>query len=77
MNRPFRNIAILAIALAASTVVALWTWNTLAEPFGGPEIAWRHAAAMIAAACLLRLVIGGRRHRGQSDRVCERGHHHG
>jgi hypothetical protein len=51
--RSWRPIAHSALALALATILGLWAWNTLAQPFGGPELEFRHA---LAAAILLSLI---------------------
>jgi hypothetical protein len=51
--RNWRAIAHAALALILATILGLWAWNTLAPPFGAPELEFRHA---LAAAILLSLI---------------------
>jgi len=45
------------------TVTGLWSWNTLAELFGGPQAQYKHALAATVLLIILRLVTL-RTHRG-------------
>jgi len=51
-SRPWRAFGRATLALTLALVLGLWAWNTLAQPFGAPELQFRHA---LAAGVLLGL----------------------
>jgi hypothetical protein len=59
----FRKMFIAATALALAALVFLWSFNTLAELFGGPMAQFKHA---IAAVGLLLVVKWTRRYHGHN-----------
>jgi hypothetical protein len=59
----FRKTFIAAAALALASLIVLWSFNTLAELFGGPMAQFKHAIAVV---CLLLIVKWFRQHHGYS-----------
>jgi hypothetical protein len=56
-----RHLLAAVLAFAATTVIGLWSWNTLAELFGAPEAQFRHAVAVLLLITTVRLATR-RRH---------------
>ena len=56
-----KDLLAAGLALAAIVATALWSWNTLADLFGAPEVQFRHALATLALFAILRLAIRRRR----------------
>ena len=48
-------------AFVASSIIALWSWNTVAGLFEGPQAEFKHAIAALALLVLVRLAILPRR----------------
>jgi hypothetical protein len=42
---PWHAFGRTALAVTLALVLGLWAWNTLAQPFGAPELQFRHALA--------------------------------
>jgi hypothetical protein len=62
-NDRFRKTFIAAAALALASLIVLWSFNTLAELFGGPMAQFKHA---IAAVGLLLVVKWACKYHGYS-----------
>ena len=42
--------------------LCLWSWNTLAELFGGPHAQYKHVVAAIVLGLMIRWIIKGGSH---------------
>ena len=60
----FRKTFIAAAALALFSLLVLWSFNTLAELFGGPMAQFKHAIAVVG---LLLVVKWTRKYHGCSQ----------
>lgn len=56
-----RHLTGALLACLAIAVIGLWSWNTLAELFGAPEVQLRHAVATLALFVLCRFPLRRRR----------------
>lgn len=63
MNETAKHL-VFAIAFAvAGAIAVLWSWNTIAELFGGPAMQFKHALAVLLLLGTARVALGrmGRR----------------
>jgi hypothetical protein len=64
-----KHLLAAGLALAAIVATALWSWNTLADLFGVPEMQFRYALAALALLAVVhRLVVPAHRCRWQRSR---------
>ena len=69
-NVKFRQTIIIALAILALSIAALWSLNVLSALFGGPTLQYKHA---LAALILLAILKSSRPRR---HNVREPGHGH-
>lgn len=55
------------------TVLALWSWNTVAELFGGPQAQYNHVLAAMALLFVARWSMGGHGLHHRHDHKCAHG----
>ena len=59
-----RNYVIAAIATVVAPITALWSWNVVAELFGGPTAQLKHVVAAALILAVVRWALSpGRHHR--------------
>lgn len=65
MNRlKFKHAALFALLFIAASIASLWSWNTLAELFNGPQAQYKHILAVAVAVIVLRwALLSPTRHR--------------
>ena len=63
----FKHILIASGAFFAITIGCLWSWNALAELFGGPVAQYKHVIAAALLLVSLRFLVS-RRHARVSHR---------
>lgn len=59
-HNTFKHWLAAATAFLAASVLILWSWNTIVEPFQGPAIQYKHALAVTGLLGLLRWTFSGR-----------------
>ena len=59
----WKHVALVFTAIAASCVLALWSWNTLAGLFGAPAAEFRHVLAVIGLGAVAKILFTRRRAR--------------
>lgn len=57
-RKTFRKITLVTAEAVLASVAVLWSWNTLAPPFGGPAFQFQHAVAFLIALVALRIGLG-------------------
>ena len=72
-----RHTLIAVGVFLALTVMGLWSWNTLADLFGGPQAQYKHALAAVVLLATLRIALVRRHSRAQPrarESFSNRGH---
>lgn len=60
----FKHAVLLALLIIAASIASLWSWNTLAELFNGPQAQYKHVLAAAVAVVVLRwTLLSPARHR--------------
>lgn len=52
-----RSLLLAGALIVVAAIAALWSWNTLATLFGGPEAEMRHVLAAATLALLARFAL--------------------
>ncbi len=55
-NKVIRSVIYICVFMAI-TIFGLWSWNTLAELFGGPQAQYKHMVAAISLLLIARLFL--------------------
>ncbi len=53
----FVHILMLLVLLSVLPVLGMWSWNTLADLFSGPEMQYKHALAALVLLGLINWVF--------------------
>jgi hypothetical protein len=52
-----RHIMVVSALIIVASIAALWSWNTLAALFGGPEAGIRHVVAAMTLLLISRFLL--------------------
>ena len=75
----FKSLFIVIAMVFLALVIGLWSWNTLADLFGGPHAQFKHAIAVMGLALLTKWAVSTHLRHGDCDvkaNYCLRGNHH-
>jgi hypothetical protein len=64
----WKHIGAAIAAFASASVALLWSWNALAELFGGPIAEFRHVVSLIIIAISVKAILSNDRRRRQAWR---------
>jgi len=64
----FRSFILISGVVLLAMVFGLWSWNTLAELFGGPHAQFKHVLAVTTLVLVSKWIIAGHpKHRCHGD----------
>jgi hypothetical protein len=66
-------LILFATTFLATTMVVLWSWNSLAEVFHGPHLEFRQSAAIVAISIMLHAIFRTGRQSRLHARACRHG----